>query len=208
MPTAGTNGIIEITTHLLRTDLPRDWNTCTLSVNSGSTAPTTANWQALTDAIRSVWFATTGTWSKFGSCDGTVTAYNRADATPRPEKAMSVYTAGSPLASVNGPREVSLCLSYFAGRNLPRQRGRIYLPVTAFTVGSDVPSHATVDAVVGLGTQLNTTITALTPSWSITVHSKVLNQDSVVDHFFCNDAWDTQRRRGLRETYRKTVTFP
>ena len=48
-------------------------------------------------------------------------------------------TVGSFVTSV-GPREIALCLSYFAGQNTKRYRGRLYIPHAWMRLGGGSPS--------------------------------------------------------------------
>lgn len=202
MPTPGTNGIVEVTVQLLQTDVPRDFCTNTWSVNTGSSTVTAANWQALSDAFKTFYSAASGSHTLYYTNGISVKVYDRADAKPRPEKAFSNYTPGSWMTTVPMPRQIALCCSFYAGRNLKRSRGRVYLPVNGNWSTGDIPSATTMNNALQFGVQLNALIQALTPSWFITVHSDVDNMDYVVDHFWVNDVYDTQRRRDRKETTR------
>jgi hypothetical protein len=161
----------------------------------------------LVTAIKTKWFATSGTTMYYGDMGGTVIAYNRADALPRPERAAISYTPGSWQAGVPGPRQLSICASFYSDRNLKRQRGRIYLPLSGLmSIPNEKPSSANLDRVNALMVAINDAAVALSPSWSHTVHSTVDNVDRVVTNYWCNDVWDIQRRRAQRESARHTAT--
>ena len=72
-----------------------------------------------------------------------VIVYDLADAKPRPERAVALYSpATEDSFTIYGPHQVACVLSFYGTRNLPRQRGRIYVgPVSradqAVTVQSD-----------------------------------------------------------------------
>lgn len=129
--------------------------------------------------------------------------YDLADAEPRPIKGRHIANAGAAPAS-QLPREVALCLSYYGGRNLPRQRGRIYLFVPGHTSGLAVRPGATIradalalaSAFAGLG--------GLDVDW--VVHSTLGDPSRNVDHAWVDDEWDTVRKRGLRATTRDAAT--
>lgn len=200
-PIAGNNVIVEITTQLLSTDAPRDYCTNTLHYNTGGSL-TTATAQALADAIKTVWFANSGTWTRYGTNGGKVIVYDQAAAKPRPELAVSLYTPAGWATSVSLPRQVSLCLSFFCQRNLKRLRGRIYLPVNPNWNAGERPNNLTMTNALAVGTQLKTVTTALVPRWDQTVRSEVLDDSNVVDNWWVNDVWDIQRRRAPKESTR------
>src|SRR5439155_10855750 len=61
-----------------------------------------------------------------GTSSVTVKIYQ--DAAPKPNYPVAQNTiTGTPM-TVTGPREIALCLSYYATFNQPRRRGRLYLP--------------------------------------------------------------------------------
>jgi hypothetical protein len=202
MPTPGTNGIVEVTTQLLAGDPPKDWCVNHYSVNSGSTSVTLANWQALADAVKNWHFATTGTRTLYYQCGGNVKVYDRADPKPRPEKGFSTYTPSTWQTATGMPPTVALCASFYSVRNLKRQRGRVYLPVNTNWNAGARPNTLTMTNALAYITGLNAALIALVPSWGISVHSTIDNFDYVADHFWVNDTYDTQRRRGPKESTR------
>lgn len=130
-----------------------------------------------------------------------VRVYDLADAKPRPIKAQK--TIGGGAASTLGPREVALCLSYYADRNLPRTRGRIYLgPFRGTTTGSEKPTDALLQGAMDHGSRLGN-IGGANVLWS--VHSTVSGETNHIKHIWCDDAWDTMRSRGLAATKRSTA---
>lgn len=122
-----------------------------------------------------------------------VRAYDMADAEPRPVRAESVVAWDAPANSV-GPREVALCLSYFADRNLPRQRGRMYIGPIRQAEMTDRPQEqlmgtlgALAEGISGLG--------GINVQW--VVYSPTAGDYRNVSDYWVDNAWDTQRRRGL-----------
>jgi hypothetical protein len=128
------------------------------------------------------------------------------EATVRPSTDFLAPPAGNPL-----PSEVSVVASFYAGRNLPRQRGRVYLGPLSQTA-SNAPSSTDIDSRPA--TLLITTIAqamarlrdatgiAATP-WA--VHSTVDNLARVITSGWVDNAFDTQRRRGASATSRTLV---
>lgn len=132
-------------------------------------------------------------------------------------------------ASTNNdmPPEVALCLSFKAapvsGENAARRRGRVYIGPLQLASG-DVPASTT--TVVDLvSDQANTNILASAMSSSWCIYSRYThygvpvggdikdydeNPDFLpasfvpVEALWVDNAWDVQRRRGTKATYRKT----
>lgn len=126
--------------------------------------------------------------------------YNLADAIPRPPHADVTVGTVTPDSTV--PREVALCLSYYADRNLPHQRGRMYLPTAGWRSGLAL-RPATTDrnraldlatAIAGLG--------GVDIDW--VVWSPTQRVARKVTTAWCDDEWDTVRKRGLKSTSRST----
>jgi hypothetical protein len=109
------------------------------------------------------------------------------------------------------PSEVAVCNSYFADRNLPRQRGRIFIgPVTTAAMGSGSPfpvrvklemrqslAEASKDLVeLGAGAGFN---------WCVRSQAGVgVTTFSPITDGWVDDAFDTQRRRGEKASTRNT----
>lgn len=209
MATPGTNAIVEITTQYLATDPPRDLMTNHLSFNSTSTGVTPANWQTLTDTIKNAWFSVSGAWTHYDTHGGKVVAYDRAQPKPRPEAAVSTYTPSTWASTVTTPRQIALVVSMYAVRNLPRQRGRVFLPFHSdWSPAGERPGAPVRTAAMALLHQIAASCQALTPEWTLAVYSAKTDQNNGVTNIWCNDVWDTQRRRTPKETTRSTQTVP
>lgn len=105
------------------------------------------------------------------------------------------------------PREVAVCLSFYSERNLPRQRGRLYIPMplllNAFSVGSARPTVPLMEKVLNLAEGLSN-LGGVDTDWS--VYSRVDDEARAVSNAYVDDEWDTIRSRGLRPTTRATST--
>lgn len=187
---------------VLPTDLPREYVVNNLYFNSTKANATNADYQVLTDTVMSEWSKTPGVHWGYGGTDLTIVAYNLADPTPRPEKAMSHHTAVSPISDTTQARQVALCVSYYAGRNLPRYRGRVFLMPLNNAGASERPGSAIIDGAKGLITAVAAATNAATPQWTHFVYSKALGDLNPVTTWWVNDVWDTQRRRAPKETVR------
>jgi hypothetical protein len=99
-------------------------------------------------------------------------------------------------------RDVALCLSFYATDNVPRKRGRIYVPwgITTFgTAAGTRPSTAHQNLLITLA-QGFAALGGVDVDW--VVWSPTDGQHRKVTHAFVDDEWDTQRRRGLSPTSR------
>lgn len=115
--------------------------------------------------------------------------------------------SGSP-----GNPKVAFVVSFFGGRNLPRQRGRNYLgPLGAGAAGSFSPGSAErtqainwCTRIAGLQLQVPNPGTNSDVDW--VVYSPTSNSSHKVTDGWVDDEWDTVRKRGERATTRTTVT--
>lgn len=108
-------------------------------------------------------------------------------------------------AGTGNPTEVAICLSYTASDDVdastPRRRGRIYLgPLDTNGSGSVRPGAGMIDAVLDFGEALAQVGTASNTTWKM--YSQRDNVTAKIEAIFCDNAWDTQRRRGLKPTNR------
>jgi hypothetical protein len=98
------------------------------------------------------------------------------------------------------PREVALCLSYYAERNLPRQRGRIYLPITGTSHNPAMrPNPTIMNKALAMG-GFFAALGGADIDWR--VWSPTDSEGRDVTNTWVDDEWDTQRSRGLRATTR------
>jgi hypothetical protein len=99
------------------------------------------------------------------------------------------------------PREVALCLSYYSQQNIPRRRGRLYIPA-ALASGGSVSRRPTdanlsnVGAVAGILANLG----GVDVDW--VVYSRANDEAYPVSNWWVDDEWDTVRSRGGTATKR------
>jgi len=108
--------------------------------------------------------------------------------------------------NTNDPREISLCLSFYSERNVPRQRGRVYCPIPAIVRAAGVailPTATQIDAVLDLG-DIFKELGGTDVDW--VVWSRADLQARPVTHYWCDNEWDVMRSRGLRATTREMRT--
>lgn len=131
-----------------------------------------------------------------------VRVYELSDPMPR-EPEVYPLTLAAPLSTVKLPNELSVCLSYHAGRNLKRQRGRIYIgPLTDAAL---LGAGETVD--VRVSPALTQTIAASAAAMAASIIPWVVWSPSdgvarAVERGWVDNAFDIQRRRGAKATQR------
>ena len=108
--------------------------------------------------------------------------------------------------STNYPRELSLCLSYYSERNIPRRRGRLYLPIPIVgnsANASILPTQTQIDKAMALAPIL-ADLGGTEVDW--VVFSRAANAAYPVSNYWVDNEWDVQRSRGLRATTRAQGT--
>lgn len=134
-----------------------------------------------------------------GEIDGlTIKVYEEAGGSPTLVKNYAM-SGGSGSA----PFEVAVCLSYYADDEVnasARRRGRIYIgPFNA--VGGSRPDSTLRDMVLDMGEEFAGIGTAANTTWKM--KSRLNNAYYTIERIGCDDAWDTQRSRGLAPSLRE-----
>lgn len=128
--------------------------------------------------------------------------YNLAD--PEPRLPAGEYTGSFGTAGTNYmAREVAVCLSYFAGRNTPRTRGRMYIGPFLATLANPRPSVAIREALQDLAEGISG-LGGVNVQW--VQYSPTTGDFTNVTDYWIDDEWDTVRSRGLSPTTRLTGT--
>lgn len=134
-------------------------------------------------------------------------------ATPMPrEPSPYTFTLGPASSDVAPelPAEVALCASFYAGRNVQRKRGRVYLGPWIQGVNVDdtlqveraIPSSVLIGSVAGA---LKRLIGKPDTGPRFAVWSPTNQTSDIVTAGWVDNAWDTQRRRGQDATLRTLV---
>jgi hypothetical protein len=156
------------------------------------------NGQALCNDIRDLWITTLDPISDYPTTR--VKMYNMEDPKPRPLRKTAVGTGSG--GSASGPQEVALCLSFYGERNLPRQRGRLYIgPYFAGSAGGR-PTATQMGKLITLGNGI-ANLGGINVKW--VVYSPTAGSTKGVTNTWVDNAWDTQRSRGLAPTARQTA---
>lgn len=123
-----------------------------------------------------------------------------------PHHPLSTVTNAGTTPNSTIPREVAVCLSYYATVNQPRRRGRVYLPasILGFVAGSRVAAG---DLTIALawGPAL---FKALPAGSAAVVFSRKDNAAYPITNYWVDNEWDTVRSRGLKSTTRSLGTVP
>lgn len=189
------------------TELAIDRITNTVYFKNTEDFPLPTDWTALAQDIANL-FATYRTLPA-GFDRVNVRCYSMEDPVPREIRGEHTQTvAAGQIGSNVGPREVALCLSFYADRNLPRNRGRIYIGPWEQTKMQERPAASTgTDPLTSLSLlhQGLQDIGATNIQWC--VYSPRTSTDlsvafKKVTAGWQDNEWDTQRSRGLRPTAR------
>jgi len=138
-----------------------------------------------------------------------VKAYD-VDATPNYPRATVLVNSGV-VWTCTSPREIALVLSYAAqNRGNRSERGRCYLmpQIRASAVSPALrPSAAQMTWALEWYSKSNESFPDLGGvDWQFGVWSSKYKSFKTSEQAWVNDDWDIQRRRGLRESTRQTVT--
>ena len=131
------------------------------------------------------------------------------DAKPNYPRASVVVNSGVAHAC-NSPREVALCLSYSGpNRGNKSERGRMYLSPSIGLTGMPLgerPTPTALSYALKWYTEPNESLPDIGGiDWKFGVYSPTYKKFRQTTQAWVNDEWDTQRRRGLRESHRESV---
>lgn len=155
--------------------------------------------QALADALKTNLIAvpTIGAAKAF-----TVKIYDALKAPP--SFPLATATNGTGFWASGFPREVALCLSYYAAFNRPHSRGRLYIPATLIGGGLALrPTQTQMDSVLAFR---NVFINGLPTGHKWNTYSPTTGASEPVTNCWVDDEWDIVRSRGLRGETRRTAT--
>lgn len=192
-------------------NLPEDRIVYTFNFEGSPTATDTANiddmlWDFF-DTPQTTWAPTDRMSNQVFNGDVLFKIYCQEDPAPRPPRAEYEHSF-SPIASPTLPAEVALCLSYHAatvaGQSQARRRGRVYLgPFLQADDASGRPDNDIITMVLAQASHLLAEANA-SVTWEWIVWSRAAAAGYEVTGGWCDDAWDTQRRRGPAPTSRTT----
>lgn len=139
-----------------------------------------------------------------------VVAYDLSQDKPRAPVYESTFPSGVGAGSTL-PTEVALCFSFEAdkesGELQSRRRNRVYLgPFTNAVLNSGAVSGSFITTIINAGKDLKAASQA-SATWKWRVYSPTDDQSHDIAKIWVDNAWDTQRRRGLKATSRTTWSF-
>jgi len=125
--------------------------------------------------------------------------YDIQGASPNYPLAIKDSASGIAVAEANGVPQVACGLSFYSGQNVPRKRGRLYIPAglatsDAGTLGSYF-ANSTVRTKVGALVPVFTGLGGVNVDWI--VWSTVLHSAAKVTDWWVDDSWDIIRSRKL-----------
>lgn len=116
------------------------------------------------------------------------------------------FTAAAGTAPASGAvRELAMCLSYYAGTNVKRRRGRLYIPMV-WVAGNTFPTRptsSTMNAILAWRTVFEG-LGGVNVDWS--VWSDVDQAHYPITDVWVDDEWDVIRSRGLKSSTRVMAT--
>lgn len=178
---------------LMDSALARDRIVNVLHFEDQGTADWDGNCQDMAEIFRDHWYDN-------GAREIEVTAYDAEGPPPHFPKGHAVVNPGVVGAATGHPREVALCLSFYSERNLPRQRGRIYLTLNGTTHNPALrPNPTIMQKALDLG-GFFAALGGVDVSWNIWSPTDHVGRE--VTNAWVDDEWDTVRSRGLRATTR------
>lgn len=162
------------------------------------------DWQNLCDDLCEA----IGQWSVWGPGGHLkVTAYDLEGGKPNYPKASAEINAGT-VNNCNAPPQLACCLSFYGEKNIPRERGRLYVPAAAMTgsggeAGAGKPGTVIRNKVAGLA-PIFSNLGGINVDWI--VWSRMMGQATRVENWWVDDSWDIIRSRKLKRTTRDTGT--
>lgn len=166
----------------------RDAIVNTIYLDTDVTILTGTDEQALAQDLANIWVNRMPTLGQIK-----VQLYDMSDPKPRRPKATS--TQNTTPSTGLAPREVALCLSFYADDNVPRRRGRIFLGPFRASEMSERPGQLLIDRAKSVAQDL-ANLGGANVQW--VVHSPTTGDFHNVTHVWVDDEWDTIRSRGRR----------
>lgn len=174
-------------------------------------ATDTATFTAITTALKTFYDA----WSGYRATGMNWQAarakfYNMSDPKPRVPLSDTVIGLSSAVQTSTLPREVACCLSFqiqrASGVNMRRGRGRVYLGPFALTAQTSTSGRPDNNFMTALRTaaqaMLDAAVTDPAYEWAIVSEASGTAVALPVHDGWIDDAFDTQRRRGIAPSSR------
>jgi len=196
---------------ILKTD---DLVTANYSTNSWAfkSAGTITDFAGLTTCLKDFYDDLATYWPNLMAQNGHEVKFYDLPGTPPnyPVEETTFNLAGNP-TQTPFPSEVALCLSFQAPRTpgfpQARRRGRVYIgPLGSNASGTDArPSSTFIGVLTTAAATLKSNVEALSEDIVWAIWSPADSAAVAVDNGWVDNAWDTQRRRGV--PYSSKTTF-
>lgn len=125
---------------------------------------------------------------------------------PKPSYPLAEASQGTGHTVTTAPREVALCLSYYATWNRPSYRGRVYIP--HFFLGGALGLRPTATQMTNALSWHGILGSGLPAQTVWCVYSRKSGLSSGISNVWVDDEWDTVRSRGMRGQTRQTAAHP
>ncbi len=139
-------------------------------------------------------------------------AYRMGDTPPRVPRIQALAPGSLGATDPPYPAEVAICASFYAGANQPGRRGRVFIGpiiegIQDAADGYSRPHASLLDSVCDAMQTLAGRSSDVV--WCVLgKHGTLPRSLSPVTGGWCDNAWDTQRRRGPDPTARETWVLP
>jgi hypothetical protein len=144
-----------------------------------------------------------GSFQLYSNSGILVKVYAQEEPRPRLPKAQATYTPTNWASYAMGPRDVQCCLSFYhSNPSVKSERGRIYIGPWPAARLSEHVDPLDLNMLLDLG---NALFNIGGENVAHVVYSPTHNKTSVVQHYWCNNQWDTIRSRDVKETNRVTL---
>lgn len=201
-------------THHLTGDVPADYATNTVyhTIDDSGFNPS-VDYQNHANEIKAVFSGSSPDATSFKIYQGRqirVVVYNMADARPRPEMAVATYvptTADGALGLM--ARQVAIRCSWYCGRNIKGLRGGIYVGPLKIgdSNGGDRVDSAARGVICNLGNGLfNVGGENVAHVLMKTEPNDAAGPTHPITTYWCDDSFDTQRRRKVTPATRLTFS--
>lgn len=157
------------------------------------------DWDALCDDLATA----INTWQAVPA-QVRVRAYDDEGSPPRAPIGEAFKSKGlAPVSTMN--RDIAVCLSFSGGSGRATERGRLYVPcyVTGIAASAAVASVTMLQKCADL-VPILTGLGGVNVDW--VVWSSKLRSSKPVERWYVDNAFDTQRRRGIKATARQSGT--
>jgi hypothetical protein len=156
------------------------------------------------DALASDLATAINTWVGNSGVQIRIRVYDDEGSPPRRPLAEAIRNPGNSTPSASN-RDTAVCLSFHGGSGRPTERGRLYVPLYILGIaGTGANVSTATQTKVGALAPILANLGGVNVDW--VVWSAKLHSSKPVTNWHVDNAFDTQRRRGLTATARLSGT--